>query len=282
MKKIGESLGLIRERFSSAGIEEAPLEAELLMRHALNMDAVRLFRDFEKELNPQQEQRLNTLVERRISGEPLAYITGRREFYGLEFAVNSDVLIPRPETEHLVEKAVELARQIPTPVIADIGTGSGAIVIILAVNLPQARIYATDISLEALETAQYNAERHKVSSRITFLPGDLAEPLPEPVDILIANLPYVKSCDCACSPEPHLALDGGIDGLDVIERFCVGLKGKLKPGGWVLLEIGQGQEERVKELLAAALPNSRIETIKDLAGIERVVWAYAGYGQGLR
>jgi len=270
---IGESLSLIRERFLSAGIEEALLEAELLMRHALNLDAVRLFRDFEKELNPQQEQRINTLVERRIKGEPLAYITGRREFYGLEFAVNPDVLIPRPETEHLVEKAIELARQIPAPIIADIGTGSGAIAVSLARMLPAVRIYATDISPEALETASSNAERHKVEANISFLRGNLAEPLPEPVDILIANLPYVKSSDCASSPEPHLALDGGMDGLDVIERFCGGLKGKLKPGGWVLLEIGQGQEEAVKKLLHSALLSAHIETIKDLAGIERVVCA---------
>lgn len=271
--KIRELLGVTHERLSSAGIDEAGLEAELLLRHVLRQDAVQLFLDLKEELSPQQAQLLNTLVERRLSGEPLAYITGRREFHGLEFTVNPHVLIPRPETEHLVEKALELAQQIPSPVIADIGTGSGIIAISLAVNLPHARIYASDISLEALETARGNTERHKVASRITFLRGDLTASLPEPVDILIANLPYVKSSDCANSPEPHQALDGGIDGLYVIERLCGGLKGKLKPSGWVLLEIGQGQEKRVKELVEAALPNSRIETIKDLAGIERVVCA---------
>ena len=270
--KIKELLGVTRERLSFVGIEEASLEAELLMRHALNLDAVAFLNNHESELPPEQERLIDSLAARRLSGEPLAYITGRREFYGLEFAVNPHVLIPRPETEHLVEKALELAQKIPSPVIADIGTGSGAIAVSLAVNLPDARVYATDISPEALETARSNAERHKVTSRITFLQGDLAEPLPEPVDILIANLPYVKSCDCASSPEPHLALDGGIEELDVIEKLCGGLQGKLKPGGWVLLEIGQGQEKRVKELLAAALPNSSIDTIKDLAGIERVVW----------
>jgi len=269
--KIRELLGVTRERLSSAGIDEASLEAELLMRHALGQGAVQLFLDLEKELGSQRERLLDTLVERRLSGEPLAYITGRREFYGLEFAVNPSVLIPRPETEHLVEKAIELVRQIPAPIIADIGTGSGAIAISLAVNLPYARIYAADISPKALETARDNAKRHKVEGRIKFLLGDLAAPLPEPVDILIANLPYVKSADCASSPEPHQALDGGIEGLDVIERLCGSLQGKLKPGGWVLLEIGQGQEKRVRELLAAALPGARIETIKDLAGIERVV-----------
>jgi release factor glutamine methyltransferase len=183
------------------------------------------------------------------------------------------VLIPRPETEHLVEKALEIASRMHSLIIADIGTGSGAIAVSLAVNLPQAKIYATDISSEALETARCNARRYQVEAQITFLQGDLAEPSPETVDILIANLPYVKSVDCVSSAEPHLALGGGVDGLDVIERLCAGLKGKLKPGGSVLLEIGQGQEKRVQELLWASLPESRIETIKDLAGIERVVWA---------
>jgi len=270
--KIRELLGVTRERLSSAGIDEAGLEAELLLRHALRQDAVHFFLDFETELSSQQEQLLNTLVERRLSGEPLAYITGKREFYGLEFTVNPRVLIPRPETEHIVDKTLELVKQIPSPVIADIGTGSGVIAVSLAVNLPHARIYAVDISPKALETARDNAERHGVESRIVFLLGDLAAPLPEPVDILIANLPYVKSSDCVTSPEPHQALDGGKYGLDVIERLCGGLKGKLKPGGWALLEIGQGQEEAVNGLLVAALPSSSIETIKDLAGIERVVW----------
>ena len=281
--KIKELLGVISGRLSSAGIEEAGLEAELLTRHALNLDAVAVLNNLNKELTSQKEQLLREIMQRRLSGEPLAYITGRREFYGLEFAVNPHVLIPRPETEHLVEKAIELAQQIHSPIIADIGTGSGAIAVSLAGNLPNARIYATDISPEALETARSNAARHKVASRITFLLGDLGAPLPEPTDILIANLPYVKSIDCASSPEPHLALDGGKDGLDVIERLCAGLKGKLKPGGWALLEIGQGQEEAVKRLLRAALPSAQIGTLKDLAGIKRVVWAYAfGYSTSLR
>jgi release factor glutamine methyltransferase len=270
--KLKEALGAVRERLNKAGIEEAPLEAELLMRHALNLDAVTFLNNLERELPSEQERLIDSLAARRLSGEPLAYITGRREFYGLEFEVNPHVLIPRPETEHLVEKALELAAKIPSPLIADIGTGSGAIAVSLAVNLPHARIYATDISPDALETSRGNAERHKVEGRINFLLGDLAAPLPEPVDILIANLPYVKSSDCASSPEPNLALDGGENGLDVIERLCAGLQGKLKPGGWVLLEIGQGQEEAVKRLLRAALPSAQIGNIKDLAGIERVVW----------
>ena len=157
--KIKELLGVTRERLSSAGIEEAPLEAELIMRYALNLDAVAFLNNYDKELTPRQERLIGNMVDRRLSGEPLAYVTGRREFYGLEFAVNPSVLIPRPETEHLVEKALELAQQMMSPIIADIGTGSGAIAVSLAVNLPDARVYATDISPEALETASGNARR---------------------------------------------------------------------------------------------------------------------------
>ncbi len=269
---VKEALGAVRKRLADAGIEEYGLESELLVQHLLCVDSVSLFLEHEEKLTFIQSQLLNDLLERRIKGEPLAYITGKREFYGLEFMVNPSVLIPRPETEHLVEKAIELALEIPAPIIADIGTGSGAIAVSLAANLPQAKIYAVDVSDTALDTARFNARRHAVEARITFLYGDLTAPLPEKADILIANLPYVKSFDCAASPEPHLALDGGAEGLDVIERLCGGLKGKLKPEGHVLLEIGQGQEEAVKKMLKTALPSAQIGTIKDLAGIERVVW----------
>lgn len=270
--KVKEALGAVRGRLDSAGIEEAGLEAELLLQHLLCMDSVRLFLEHDEELTATQAKLLDDLVELRVSGEPLAYITGKREFYGREFHINPKVLIPRPETEHLIEKALEIVSQIPSPVIADIGTGSGAIAVSLAAEVPDARIFAVDISDFAIDTARLNARRQGVESHITFLYGDLGEPLLEPVDLLIANLPYVKSADCAASPEPQLALDGGVKGLDVIERLCNSLEGKLKPGGWVLLEIGQGQEETAQQLLREALPGARVGTIKDLAGIERVVW----------
>jgi release factor glutamine methyltransferase len=270
--KIKDALADLQGRLSSAGVSEASLEAELLMRNILVLDAVQLFLAHDTELTATQSKFLNTLVERRLSGEPLAYITGTREFYGREFAVNRHVLIPRPETEHLVEKALEIASQIPSPVIADIGTGSGVIAVSLAAELPRARLFAIDISNPALDIARLNACRHGVESRIMFLYGDLTAVLPEPVDIFVANLPYVNSSDCKASPEPRLALDGGIEGLDVIRRFCTGLQGKLRPGGWVLLEIGRGQEETVQLLLREAMPGARVGTMKDMAGIERVVW----------
>ena len=274
--KIKDVLGAVRGRLDSAGIEEAWLEAELLLRHALCLGSVGLFLEHDEELGPSQVKLISLLVDRRVSGEPVAYITGKREFYGIEFHVNPHVLIPRPETEHLVEKALEIVSLIKYPVVADIGTGSGAIAVSLAAEVQGARIFAVDISDPAIDTARLNARRQGVESHITFLYGDLAEPLPEPVDVLIANLPYVNSADCVASPEPQLALDGGIGGLDAIERLCNSLEGKLRPGGWVLLEIGQGQAETVQRLLREALPDARVGTIKDLAGIDRVVWGQTG------
>jgi len=274
--KIKDVLGAVRGRLDSAGIEEAWLEAELLLRHALCLGSVGLFLEHDEELGPSQVKLISLLVDRRVSGEPVAYITGKREFYGIEFHVNPHVLIPRPETEHLVEKALEIVSLIKYPVVADIGTGSGAIAVSLAAEVPDARVFAVDISDPAIDTARLNARRQGVESHITFLYGDLAEPLPEPVDVLIANLPYVNSADCVASPEPQLALDGGVGGLDAIERLCNSLEGKLRPGGWVLLEIGQGQAETVQRLLREALPDARVGTIKDLAGIDRVVWGQTG------
>ncbi len=274
--KIKDVLGAVRGRLDSAGIEEAGLEAELLLRHALCLGSVGLFLEHDEELGPSQVKLISLLVDRRVSGEPVAYITGKREFYGIEFHVNPHVLIPRPETEHLVEKALEIVSLIKYPVVADIGTGSGAIAVSLAAEVPDARVFAVDISDPAIDTARLNARRQGVESSITFLYGDLAEPLPGPVDVLIANLPYVNSADCVASPEPQLALDGGIGGLDAIERLCNSLEGKLRLGGWVLLEIGQGQAETVQRLLREALPDARVGTIKDLAGIDRVVWGQTG------
>ena len=151
---------------------------------------------------------------------PAAYITGHREFYGLDFAVNSSVLVPRPETELLVEKALELARERSLSTIADIGTGCGAIAVSLAVNLPQTRIYATDISAPALEVALSNCRKHGVTDRVTLLEGDMLAPLPEPVDLIVANLPYVREPEMTgvntLGFEPPLALNGGPDGLDKI------------------------------------------------------------------
>jgi release factor glutamine methyltransferase len=266
-----QALRRARDILSQNGVEDAPLEGELLLRHALNIDRVQLYIDLEKELIPQQEEAFRRLLERRLSGEPSAYITGHREFYGLDFRVNPSVLIPRPESELLVERTLAIAKNRPLSIVADIGTGSGAIAVSLAVNLPQAKIYATDISAAALEVALANCRQHGVFGRVRLLKGDLLEPLLEPVDIIVANLPYVSQSELSPRFEPPLALDGGADGTRIIKQLCQQAGGKLKAGGWLLLEIGQGQAEAVAAILHNFFPDGEIEVIPDLGGIERVV-----------
>jgi release factor glutamine methyltransferase len=270
-----QALAGARRALTEAGIAEASLEGEVLLRHALGTDRAGLFASPEAELTPEQATALTEIVRRRSNGEPAAYITGHREFYGLDFKVNRHVLIPRPETELLVEKTIEIARNRDNFTIADIGTGCGAIAVSLAVHLPQALIYATDISPQALEVARENAAEHGVADRITFLQGNLLEPLPGPVDLIIANLPYVRreelTPDSQLAREPALALDGGEDGLTGIRALVGQTGGKLKPGGAVLVEVGLGQSGASAELLRGAFPGGSIEVYQDLSGIARAV-----------
>ena len=253
-------------------INDASLEGELLLRQALKLSRVQLYLESEHELSPEHEEAFWRMIRRRLKGEPAAYITGYREFYGLDFYVNQSVLIPRPETEHLVDKLLSLAKNYRAPVIVDIGTGCGAIAISLALNLPQARIYATDISVPALEIALLNCRKHGVTDRIHLLSGDMLEPLPEPVDFIVANLPYVKQSDIYSHCfEPVLALNGGSDGLRKIRQLCHQVAGKLRPGGCLLLEIGRGQRDAVSTLLHSLFPTAKMEITPDLSGIDRVV-----------
>lgn len=270
-----QAMFLARERLAAADIDDASLEAEVLLRYVLGIDRTRLFTELEVALDAARETEFGALIERRLSGEPSAYITGHREFYRLDFSVDRNVLIPRPESELLVEKAIELAGERRINTIADIGTGCGAIAISLAVNLPEVRVYATDISGSALEVAAANCRKHGVIDRVTLLQGDLLQPLPEPVGIIIANLPYVleKNIPKAgpVSFEPRLALNGGTDGLEKLRRLYSQVNDKLSPGGCVLTEIGQGQLKSITDLLTQLFPAGRIEVMNDLAGIERVV-----------
>ncbi|HEX7475723.1 MAG TPA: peptide chain release factor N(5)-glutamine methyltransferase, partial [Dehalococcoidales bacterium] len=240
--KVKEALEYGRTTLAASAIEDPNLEAEVILRHGLNIDRVRLFLDRDRELSPAEYNTFLQLLQRRSNGEPSAYITGHREFFGLDFTVNKAVLIPRPETERLVETALEIASARKVSLIADVGTGSGAVAVSLASRLKTAIIYAIDISDEELQVAAENARKHGVSDRIRLLQGDLLAPVPEPVDMVVANLPYVKQSDLpevnTWGHEPALALDGGKDGLDVIRRLISQVKGKLKPGGALLLEIG--------------------------------------------
>jgi release factor glutamine methyltransferase len=260
-----------RETLTANNIEDARLESELLLRHVLNISQTQLYLDIDHELSPEQENDFRQLVERRLKGEPAAYITGHREFYRLDFYVDPSVLIPRPESELLVEKALQLAQHRPLTTIAEIGTGCGAIAISLALNLPQSKIYATDISAAALGIAQVNCQRHGVTDRVHLLLGDMLKPVPEPADLIVANLPYVRESELTAqiSFEPRLALDGGQDGLDKIRRLSRQLNKHLRPEGYLLLEMGQGQQKAITALLSHLFPSAEIEVAPDLAGIDR-------------
>lgn len=276
--KIGEALAQARRTLRDSAIEDASLEGEVLLRHALGIDRARLFSSLEEEISQHQAADLGRALERRRAGEPAAYITGHREFFGLDFIIDRDVLIPRPETEMLVEKAIELARKHKYSTIADIGTGSGVIAVSLAVNLPGVTVYATDVSPQAVKIAGKNARLNGVDGRIVFLQGDLLEPLPGSIDLIIANLPYVRASDltppCALSQEPALALDGGNDGLDIIRTLCSRAPAKLEGEGCLLMEVGQGQAQQVVAMLRKELPEADIKVFRDLAGIPRVVALY--------
>ncbi len=258
------------------------LAAEVLLAHVLGVSRVHLLAHPERVLTASEWEAFAQLVARSAQGEPLFYLIGEREFYGMSFKVTPAVLIPRPETEHLVDAALEWARsrayRAYTPLtFADIGTGSGCIAVALAVYLPNSRGYATDLSPEALEVARENAIRHGVAHRLSFLEGDLCAPLPESVDLLVANLPYVarsewEGLDLSIREyEPIVALDGGSDGLEVIRRFLAQAPDYLRTGGAVFLEIGAGQGAAVVELARSAFPRAVVRLLKDAAGLDRVV-----------
>jgi release factor glutamine methyltransferase len=266
-----EALAKTRHSLEECNIENPSLEGEILLRHVLKVNRAVFFADLERELTSNEKEKLANLLERRQTGEPFSYIVGHREFYGLDFKVDRRVLIPRPETELLVEKAIAYARQYGFSSIADIGTGSGCIAVSLAVNLPELTIYATDVSLPALEVAEENALTYHVKDRLNLIWGNLLSVLPLKVDMIVANLPYVKTNEIKSLFEPQMALDGGVAGLDKINELCRQLPGKLNPKGMLLLEIGQGQAQSVINNLHNTFPSSFIEIAKDLAGIERVV-----------
>jgi len=272
---VKEALRRATELLAGHDIEDARLESEILLRQVLQLSRVELYQELDRKLDPTKARDFKQLVERRLSGEPTAYITGHREFYGLDFQVNRAVLIPRPETELLVERARALAQDHPPATIADIGTGCGAIAISLAINLPQSRIYATDISAAALKVARANCRRHGVSDRVSLFAGDLLAPLPEPVDLIVANLPYVSEAEVTQTKtprfEPETALNGGRDGLDQIRRLCCQARTKLQPRGSLLLEIGERQGRLLMSFLRELLPTAETELTPDLSGIDRVL-----------
>jgi release factor glutamine methyltransferase len=276
--KIKEALHNTAETLAANAIEEAPLEAELLLMHAMDMGRTGLYVRLEEDLPSEYGNALSGMVSRRLRREPTAYILGHREFYGLDFYVGPGVLIPRPETETLVEEVFSHVRQNFTsgdPIIADIGTGSGAIAVSLAHLLPKAKVYAADISKQALDIAALNCIRN--GARVELLQGDLLAPLPQPVDIIAANLPYVRDdeltglSDEIKDYEPRIALAGGEDGLDIVRRLIVEAPDKLRSGGVVLLEIAPVQVDALKAWASGLGSWSQVKLVSDVGGVVRVL-----------
>jgi release factor glutamine methyltransferase len=277
---VGMALNSATQRLKEAEIETAFLDAQVILAHLLGVDRPWLFAHAEAELTAAQAEAYTEQVARRVRHEPVAYLVGRKEFYGLDLAVDRRVLIPRPETEMLVDEVLREieARPEPTVRVADVGTGSGAIALAIAANEPRARILATDVSRDALAVAQENLARHDVRGQVTLHHGDLLAPLPEPVEIIVANLPYIaaaayRELDATVRDyEPRLALESGAEGLDVIERLLRQAPGHLTPDGKLYLEIGQDQGAAVELLARTLLPQARdVAVHEDYQGHDRMV-----------
>lgn len=269
--------------FEKRGIDSPRLDADLLVARALQMERIALYLDLERPLDDTERGRVRQLVERRRRREPVAYILGEREFYGRPFEVNPHVLIPRPDTELLVEQALRALDAGPDGAVLDLCTGSGAVAVVVAAERPEQHVVATDISEQALEVARRNAERNGVAERVAFHSGDLFEALPdsEPFACITANPPYVREDERAeLQPEvrdhePELALFAADEGLGVIRRILQGAAERLVDGGSLLMEVGYQQAAQVAELFEQAGFRD-VERVPDLSGIERVVRGVRG------
>ncbi|SRR5579875_337712 len=266
--------------FTRNGIDSPELDAELLLAAAAGVDRTRLLAGCWS-ADRECVRRFHLLVERRAAREPIAYIVGRKEFYGLDFEVGPTVLIPRPETELLVDCALKILRARPGSRVLDIGTGSGAIAVAIAVHAPDAEVTATDLSAAALELAARNVRHHGCGLRINLFVGDLFAALPcshQKYDLIVSNPPYVREEDIAqldpevARYEPQMALSGGKDGLDFYRRLAAEAASYLRPRGEVIVEVGAGQAAEVAGLLEAGGCRA-VETLRDLAGHERAVRA---------
>lgn len=302
---VGRALAAANQRLRGCGAETPRLDAELLLAHVLGKDRVYLYAHTDQLLSDEERTRYERLIERRRRREPVAYLVGSRSFYGLDFAVDSRVLIPRPETELLVETAIatadvmsqrvavvatrgrgwhtssmppaETVASLEAVTMADIGTGSGAIAVSVAVHCPSVLVWASDVSAGALTVANRNAQTHGVADRIRLVQGFLLRPIPQPVDIITANLPYIPTYDIdrlapeIAAFEPRQALDGGYYGLQLIGEFLNQAPHSLRPGGVVLLEIGSDQGEVVVGLARRAFPQADVRLVRDFADLDRMI-----------
>ncbi|MGI9101301.1 MAG: peptide chain release factor N(5)-glutamine methyltransferase [Terriglobales bacterium] len=250
------------------------MNAEVLLMFVLGCDRAYLYAHPERELSPAETERYDEALAQRARGIPAQYITGHQEFWGLDFVVGPGVLIPRPETEHLVETVLELAAGIRFPRIVDVGTGSGCVALALATEFPRAEIHATEDSAQALEFARANAARLGLDQRVVFHATDLLTGVEGPFDIIASNPPYVGDSEFdkvqleVRKFEPHSAVFAGAEGLDVIRRLVPQARAALQPGGWLAMEIGYSMEAAVRKLLRDW---AELRVIPDLQGIPRVV-----------
>jgi release factor glutamine methyltransferase len=269
------------KRFTEAGIGSARLEAQLLLAHVLHCTRTQLYTGFDKPLAEPELAGYRDLIKRRLSGEPVAYLLGEHEFWGLPFYVDPSVLVPRPDTETVIETARSLRadREAPCRVL-DLCTGSGVIAISLAKELPAARVIATELSEPAVALARRNAERNGVADRVEVRLGDLWEPVAgERFDLICSNPPYVATAvidtlQPEVRREPRMALDGGTDGLAFYDRICAAARGHLEPGGALVVEHGFDQADAVGERFVAA-GFEQVTLVHDLGKNPRVTWGIA-------
>lgn len=290
-KRVWRPLELIRwtaDFFARKGIDTPRLDAELLLAGVLGWSRIDLYARFEAGVPADKLAQFSQLIRRRARREPLKYILGEADFHSLSFFVDHRVMIPRPETETLVDEALRLIADLPgklPPTIADIGTGCGNLAIALAKEVPSAKVFASDISADALEVAKDNARRLGVNEQITFLEGDLCQPIlargmQGKIDLVVSNPPYVGEGEChRLQPEivryePRVALIAGDEGFAVIHRLIEQAPMMLKPGGWLLFEIGEGQAQKVLEFLQKKADFIHTTIISDYQGIARVVKAH--------
>ena len=275
---VKETLNVASEELMKIGSLDAKLEAEVLLRYVLKIDRATMFQDLDEDVSIEDSGNIASLVKRRTQREPLAYITGAKEFYGLPFVVSEDVLIPRQETELLVDAAIVQAKTLDKSEISivDVGTGSGAIAVSLALNIPTSSVIAVDISESALTIADNNRRAHGLDSRVKLRRGSLLEPIVEKIDILVSNPPYIRSDKLTSLQEevlkePMVALDGGYDGLELIKKLLFQAVDKMSNPSVILFEIDSDQAAAAVKLSQQFFPSAIITVLKDLSNNERAV-----------
>ena len=275
---VGEALARTTRALRDAGVPAPQIEAEGILRRLIALDRAGLFASLNEEVDARLAADVHGMVRRRLAGEPLAYVVGYRDFHSLRFTVDERVLVPREETELLVEEVLRYARSQPGRclTIADVGTGSGAIAVAVACRLPDATVFATDVSREALVVADVNRRRHDVADRVRLVHGDLLRALDRRVDVLVSNPPYVPTSRIGTlgpevGHEPRVALDGGPKGLDVVLRLIEDAPDYLEPGGRLIVEIDPDQLSRATRAAERAFPMGSIASATDVLGMPRAL-----------